>query len=57
MDVSEIGFLTSKGRTLEGTGIVPDKSAALTLVDLRGGRDGALEEATNYLDNLLKKAN
>lgn len=53
--ISEIGFVTSKGRTLEGSGVTPDKSVALTLADLQSGRDAALEEAEKHLSNLLKK--
>jgi carboxyl-terminal processing protease len=55
LDVSEIGFLTSKNRTLEGNGVLPDKSVALTIADLQRSYDAALNEAENYLNNLLKK--
>ena len=50
--ISEIGFITSKGRTLEGNGVTPDKSIAITLADLQSGRDVGLEEAEKYLDKL-----
>lgn len=53
--VSEIGFTTAKGRTLEGDGITPDQSVAVTLADLQQQRDAALEEAEKYLDGLAKK--
>jgi carboxyl-terminal processing protease len=52
--ISEIGFVTSKGRTLEGSGVMPDKSVALTLADLQRQRDAALEEAETYLNNLKR---
>lgn len=53
--ISELGFATSKGRTLEGTGVVPDKPITVTLADLQHERDTALEEAERYFDNLLKR--
>ncbi len=43
--VSEIGFVTAKGRTLEGSGVTPDNPVAATLTDVQSGRDVALEEA------------
>ncbi|MGI9036706.1 MAG: S41 family peptidase [Pyrinomonadaceae bacterium] len=52
--ISEISFVTAKGRTLEGNGVMPDKLVALTLADLRSGSDAALKKAENYLDDLLK---
>ncbi len=52
--ISEIGFVTAKGRTLEGNGVTPDKSVALTLADLRSGRDAVLEEAEKYFNNLKR---
>ena len=54
--ISEIGFVTSKGRTLEGNGVMPDKSVVLTVADLQSGRDAVLEEAEKYFDNLLKRS-
>jgi len=53
--VSEIGFVTAKGRTLEGNGVVPDNAIAATLTDVQNGRDVALEEAIRYLENLKAK--
>jgi carboxyl-terminal processing protease len=50
--VSEIGFVTPKGKRLEGEGVTPDRSVTLTLRDLRAGRDAALEEAETYLSGL-----
>lgn len=54
--VSEIGFVTSKGRTLEGNGVMPDKTIGVTLIDLQNKRDAALEEAERYLGDLLKRS-
>ena len=53
--ISEIGFVTSKGRTLEGAGVTPDRTVALTIADLQQGRDAALEEAESLLKNSSKK--
>lgn len=41
--------LTPAGRELEGVGVTPDAAVALTLADLRAGRDAALEEAESLL--------
>lgn len=55
LDISEIGGLTAKGRTLEGNGVLPDKTIALTIADLQQGRDAALKEAESFLKNASKK--
>jgi carboxyl-terminal processing protease len=52
LSVSEIGFITARGRTLEGNGVIPDHSITLTLEDLRRGRDAALEEAERRLSSM-----
>jgi len=52
--VSEIGFVTAKGKTLEGNGVTPDNSIAATLTDVQSERDVALEEAVKYLENLKR---
>lgn len=54
--ISEVGFITPKERTLEGSGVVPDQTIAVTLIDLKRQRDTALEEAEKYLNNLLKRS-
>ena len=46
---SEIGFVMSNGRRIEGEGVVPDKLVPLTLHDLVVSRDRALEEAQHAL--------
>ena len=53
--ISEIGFMTPKGRMLEGRGITPDKIVALTLEDLTNGHDAALQEAEKFLNDLLQR--
>jgi carboxyl-terminal processing protease len=52
--VSEIGFVTAKGKTLEGNGVTPDNPIAATLTDVQSGRDVALEQAIRYLKNLKR---
>lgn len=42
-------YLTPSGRELEGAGVAPDVTVALTLADLRAGRDAALEAAEGLL--------
>lgn len=42
-------YISPAGRNLEGVGIIPDKTVALTISDLRRGRDAALEAAENRL--------
>jgi carboxyl-terminal processing protease len=42
-------YLTPAGRELEGVGVTPDVTVALTLADLRAGRDAALEAALALL--------
>jgi carboxyl-terminal processing protease len=53
--VSEIAFVTMKGRKLEGEGVTPDEAVSVTLRDLQSGRDPALEEAETYLKSLHAK--
>ena len=54
LDVSEFGYVSPKGRKLEGDGIMPDKLVPLTLEDLRQRHDAALEEAEKFLKNHLQ---
>ena len=42
-------YVTPSGRELEGVGVSPDVTVALTLADLRTGRDAALEAAEALL--------
>lgn len=55
LQISELGYLSSKGRNLEGAGITPDKVVVATLIDLRSRRDAWIEEAENFLKNTAKK--
>ena len=49
LSLSEFGFVTSGGRTLEGNGVTPDVPVKLTIKDIAAGRDTALERAEQYL--------
>ncbi len=46
---SELGFVTSKGRRIEGEGVTPDKEVKLTADDYRLSRDRVLEAAEALL--------
>jgi carboxyl-terminal processing protease len=46
---SEVGFVLSNGKRVEGEGVIPDDPVPPTLADLRLGRDRALEEAQALL--------
>lgn len=49
LGVSEFGYITPRGRRLEGGGVTPDRTVSLTINDLRRRRDAALEEAERLL--------
>jgi len=49
---SEVGFVLSNGKRVEGEGVIPDDPVPATLADLRLGRDRALEEAQALLARL-----
>lgn len=46
---SHLGYISSKGRKLEGTGVVPDKTVQPTVASLQQGRDLILKEAESIL--------
>jgi carboxyl-terminal processing protease len=46
---SHLGYISSKGRKLEGAGVVPDKTVRPTIGSLQQGRDLILEEAESFL--------
>lgn len=46
---SEVGFVMSNGKRIEGEGVIPDEPVPTTLHDLRFGRDRALERAQELL--------
>ena len=47
---SEVGFVFSDGRQVEGVGVVPDVPVPVTIADLLSGRDRALEAAQASLE-------
>jgi carboxyl-terminal processing protease len=46
---SEVGFVMSNGKRIEGEGVIPDYPVNVTLSDLQLNRDRALEEAQAIL--------
>ena len=44
-------FVTSTGVRIEGRGVIPDESVALTRTDLLAGRDRAVEAALAWIDH------
>ena len=46
---SEVGFVLSNGKRIEGEGVMPDHLVSRTLADLRESRDRALETAQELL--------
>ena len=52
---SEVGFVLSNGKHIEGEGVIPDVPAPITLADLRASRDRALEEAQATLAQMVAK--
>jgi carboxyl-terminal processing protease len=46
---SEVGFVLSNGKRIEGEGVIPDRAVPVTLQDLQLGRDRPLEEAQALL--------
>ncbi|HET9651142.1 MAG TPA: S41 family peptidase, partial [Usitatibacter sp.] len=46
---SEVGFVMSNGKRIEGEGVIPDEAVPTTLADLRVSRDRALERAQELL--------
>lgn len=49
LTISESAFFNTRGKLLEGTGVVPNKVVPLTIADLKSGRDAALVEAERIL--------
>ena len=49
---SEVGFVMSNGKRIEGEGVIPDHLIPLTLPDLQANRDRTLEQAQEILRNL-----
>jgi carboxyl-terminal processing protease len=49
---SEVGFVMSNGKRIEGEGVLPDYPVPVTLADLQVNRDRALEQAQALLRTL-----
>lgn len=56
LSISEVSFVTAKGRTLEGLGVVPDTPLKLTLADFRRRQDTGLSEAEKVLKQMQETA-
>jgi carboxyl-terminal processing protease len=50
---SEVGFIMTNGKRIEGEGVVPDHPVVPTLADLQQNRDRPLEEAQQVLRTLV----
>ncbi|HWH39693.1 MAG TPA: S41 family peptidase [Usitatibacter sp.] len=53
---SEVGFIMSNGKHIEGEGVIPDEAVPLTLADLRVGRDRTLERAQELVRTAAPRA-
>ena len=53
---SEVGFVLTNGKRIEGEGVIPDHTVAPTLADLQQNRDRTLEEAQQVLRTLVPAA-
>ena len=47
--ISELGYISPKGKKLEGNGVIPNEQVALKIADLERHRDAAVEEAEQQL--------
>jgi carboxyl-terminal processing protease len=47
--ISELGYISPKGKRLEGNGVFPNEQVALKIADLERHRDAAVEEAEQQL--------
>jgi carboxyl-terminal processing protease len=52
LEMSEVLWFSPKGRKLEGTGVIPDKTVIPTAADLQNKHDPALAEAEKILGEL-----
>jgi carboxyl-terminal processing protease len=49
LEFSQIGFISAKGKIVEGTGVVPDSIIDVQISDFQTGNDRILNEAIKYL--------
>jgi carboxyl-terminal processing protease len=47
--ISELGYISPKGKRLEGNGVLPDEQVALKIADLQRHRDATVQEAEQQL--------
>lgn len=47
--ISELGYISPKGKRLEGSGVLPNEQVSLKIADLQRHRDAAIEEAEQQL--------
>jgi carboxyl-terminal processing protease len=47
--ISELGYISPKGKKLEGNGVFPNEQVSLKIADLQRHRDAAVEEAEQQL--------
>jgi C-terminal processing protease CtpA/Prc len=55
LEISEILWLTPKGRKLEGEGVLPDREVSPTIADLQRRRDVVLEAAEQNLREMAQE--
>lgn len=55
LHLSELGFLSSKGKVYEKIGVTPDIPVELTIADLQNGIDRGIEQAETALTELTSK--
>ena len=54
--ISELGYTSPAGRTLEGAGVMPNGEITLRIADLQRGRDIAVEEAESTLRSAIRSS-
>jgi carboxyl-terminal processing protease len=47
--ISELGYISPKGKRLEGSGVLPNEQVSLKIADLQRRRDATIEEAEQQL--------
>jgi carboxyl-terminal processing protease len=55
LHISEMGFLSAKGKIYEKAGITPDESVEQKIVDLQNGYDRDIAQAEKILAQMIKK--
>jgi carboxyl-terminal processing protease len=53
MAYSEVGFVLTNGKRIEGEGVIPDHAVPISLPDLVAGRDRSLETAQELLKTMV----